>query len=341
MAKVAINGFGRIGRNAFRAYLTAQPKDFEVVAINDPLQDLQQSAHLLKYDSCLGELPNEVSYSEDSLIVDGKKYHFSREYDPSTCPWSKYGIDIVMECSGVFTDAAKAKNHITAGAKKVLISAPAKDEDITVVMGVNEKNYDPAKHNIISNASCTTNCLAPVAKALDDAFGIEEGLMTTIHSYTLDQRLLDTSHKDLRRARAAGQSMIPSSTGAAKAIGLVMPHLKGKLNGFAMRCPTPNVSVVDLVARTRKEVTKESVNKVLKDAAGGPLANIMDVCELPLVSIDFCGNKLSSIVDADLTMVVGDKMLKVLAWYDNEWGYSNRLVELCSLVASKLALAKV
>jgi glyceraldehyde 3-phosphate dehydrogenase len=341
MAKVAINGFGRIGRNAFRAYLTAQPKDFEVVAINDPLQDLQQSAHLLKYDSCLGELPNQVSYTEDALVVDGKKYHFSKEMDPANCPWSKYGIDIVLECSGVFTEAAKAKKHMTAGAKKVLISAPAKEEDITIVLGVNDKSYDPAKHHIISNASCTTNCLAPVAKALDDAFGIEEGLMTTIHSYTLDQRLLDTGHKDLRRARAAAQSMIPSSTGAAKAIGLVMPHLKGKLNGFAMRVPTPNVSVVDLVARTKKEVTKESVNKVLKDACAGSLSGIMEVSDLPLVSIDFCGNKLSSIVDADLTMVVGDKMVKVLSWYDNEWGYSNRLVELCSIVASKLALAKV
>jgi glyceraldehyde 3-phosphate dehydrogenase len=340
MAKVAINGFGRIGRNALRAYLASQPKDFEVVAINDPLQDTEVSAHLLKYDSVLGELAHEVSHTEDTLVIDGKKLHFSKEKDPSTCPWNKLGIDIVLECSGVFTDAAKAKGHITAGAKKVLISAPATNEDITIVLGVNDKNYDPEKHHIISNASCTTNCLAPVAKALDDVFGIEEGLMTTIHSYTLDQRLLDTSHKDLRRARAAGQSMIPSSTGAAKAIGLVMPHLKGKLNGFAMRVPTPNVSVVDLVVRTKKEVSKESVNKALKEAAGNGLKNIMHVSDTPLVSIDFCGNKLSSIVDADLTMVVGDKMVKVLAWYDNEWGYSNRLIELGAMVASKLALVK-
>jgi glyceraldehyde 3-phosphate dehydrogenase len=340
MAKVAINGFGRIGRNALRAYLTSQPKGYEIVAINDPLQDLEQSAHLLKYDSVLGELPFEVSHTEDALVVDGKKFHFSKEKDPSTCPWAKQNIDIVLECSGVFTDAAKAKGHITAGAKKVLISAPATNEDITIVLGVNEKNYDPEKHNIISNASCTTNCLAPVAKVIDDVFGIEEGLMTTIHSYTLDQRLLDTGHKDLRRARAAGQSMIPSSTGAAKAIGLVMPHLKGKLNGFAMRVPTPNVSVVDLVVRTKKEVSKEAVNKALKEAAGAGLTNIMGYTETPLVSIDFCGNKLSSVVDADLTMVVGDKMVKVLAWYDNEWGYSNRLVELCTLVANKL-MAKV
>ena len=341
MAKVAINGFGRIGRNALRAYLKSQPKGFEVVAINDPLQSLEQSAHLLKYDSVLGELPFEVSHTEDALVIDGKKIVFSREKDPSTCPWSKIGIDIVLECSGVFTDAAKAKGHITAGAKKVLISAPAKDEDITIVLGVNDKNYDPDKHHIISNASCTTNCLAPVAKVIDDIFGIEEGLMTTIHSYTLDQRLLDTGHSDLRRARAAAQSMIPSSTGAAKAIGLVMPHLKGKLNGFAMRVPTPNVSVVDLVVRTKKEVSKESVNKALKEASGSGLNNIMGYTETPLVSIDFCGNKLSSVVDADLTMVVGDKMVKVLAWYDNEWGYSNRLIELGTMVASKLALAKV
>ena len=341
MAKVAINGFGRIGRNALRAYLTSQPKGFEVVAINDPLQDLEQSAHLLKYDSVLGELPFEVSISGENLVVDGKTIHFSKEKDPSTCPWAKLGIDIALECSGVFTDAAKAKGHITAGAKKVLISAPATGEDITIVLGVNDKNYDPEKHHIISNASCTTNCLAPVAKAIDDAFGIEEGLMTTIHSFTLDQRLLDTGHKDLRRARAAGLSMIPSSTGAAKAIGLVMPHLKGKLNGFAMRVPTPNVSVVDLVVRTKKDVSKESINQALKDAASGSLKNIMHVSDLPLVSVDFCGNKLSSIVDSDLTMVVGEKMVKVLAWYDNEWGYSNRLIELGTLVANKLALAKV
>ncbi|MBX9686724.1 MAG: type I glyceraldehyde-3-phosphate dehydrogenase [Candidatus Obscuribacterales bacterium] len=336
MAKVAINGFGRIGRNALRAYLLSQPKGFEIVAINDPLQDLKTSAHLLKYDSVLGELPFEVSYTEDSLVIDGKKFAFSKEKDPASCPWAKLGIDIALECSGVFTDAAKAKGHITAGAKKVLISAPAKDEDITIVLGVNEKNYDPDKHHIISNASCTTNCLAPVAKVIDDAFGIEDGLMTTIHSYTLDQRLLDTGHSDLRRARAAGQSMIPSSTGAAKAIGLVLPHLKGKLNGFAMRVPTPNVSVVDLVVRTKKEVTKESINQALKEASAKGLNNILGYSELPLVSIDFCGNKLSSVVDADLTMCMGDKMVKVLAWYDNEWGYSNRLIELGTLVANKM-----
>lgn len=341
MAKVAINGFGRIGRNALRAYLASQPKGFEVIAINDPLQDLQQSAHLLKYDSVLGELPNTVTYTEDALVIDGKKIHFSKEKDPASCPWSKLGVEIALECSGVFTDAEKAKGHITAGAKKVLISAPAQGEDITIVLGVNDKSYDPDKHHIISNASCTTNCLGPVAKVIDEAFGIEHGLMTTIHSYTLDQRLLDTGHKDLRRARAAAQSMIPSSTGAAKAIGLVLPHLKGKLNGFAMRVPTPNVSVVDLVATTKKPITKEAVNKVLKDAAESSLSGVMGYTELPLVSIDFCGNKLSSVVDGDLTMVVADNMVKVLAWYDNEWGYSNRLIELGTMVANKMALAKV
>jgi glyceraldehyde 3-phosphate dehydrogenase len=336
MARVAINGFGRIGRNALRAYLQNPQKDVEIVAINDPLQDPASSAHLLKYDSVLGQLPNNVTHTENELIVDGKKFSFSREKDPSTCPWKQHNIDIVLECSGVFTEAEKAGGHIKAGAKKVLISAPAKGEDITIVLGVNDKNYDPQKHNIISNASCTTNCLGPVAKVIDEAFGIEYGLMTTIHSYTLDQKLLDTSHKDMRRARAAAMSMIPSTTGAAKAIGLVLPHLKGKLNGFAMRVPTPNVSVVDLTVNTRKEVSVESVNAALKKAAEGELKPYLGFCETELVSIDFQGNKLSSIVDAELTMTVENKMVKVLAWYDNEWGYSNRLVELCALVASKL-----
>lgn len=338
MVRVAINGFGRIGRNALRAYLQNPNKEFEIVAINDPLQDMPTSAHLLKYDSILGELPFDISYTDQTLVVNGKSIQFSKEKDPSTCPWADHKIDIVLECSGVFTKAEKAKGHITAGAKKVLISAPATDEDITVVLGVNDKDYDPAKHNIVSNASCTTNCLAPVAKVLDEQFGIESGLMTTIHSYTLDQRLLDTGHSDLRRARAAAESMIPSSTGAAKAIGLVLPQLKGKLNGFAMRVPTPNVSVVDLVVNVKKDVTKEQVNQALKDAAGKGLANIMGVSDLPLVSIDYKGNKLSSVVDADLTMVVEKRMVKVLAWYDNEWGYSNRLIDLCTMVSSKLAV---
>jgi glyceraldehyde 3-phosphate dehydrogenase len=339
MAKVAINGFGRIGRNVFRAYLLSLPKEFEIVAINDPFQTLEQSAHLLKYDSVLGEMKDHnIAHTAEALTIDGKNIHFSTEKDPANCPWKKLNIDIVLECSGAFTDAEKAKAHITAGAKKVLISAPAKGEDVTIVLGVNDKNYDPEKHHIISNASCTTNCLAPVAKAIDDEFGIEQGLMTTIHSYTLDQRLLDTAHSDLRRARAAAVSMIPSSTGAAKAIGLVMPHLKGKLNGFAMRVPTPNVSVVDLVVTCKKPVTVESVNAAIAKATSAGLKNYLGVAPAPLVSCDFQGNKLSSIVDAELTMVVGENMVKVIAWYDNEWGYSNRLAELCSLVASKLAV---
>ncbi len=338
MARVAINGFGRIGRNAMRAFLENPVKGVEIVAINDPLQDIKTSAHLLKYDTILGELKHTVDHNEDSLIINGKTIHISKEREPGNCPWSKLNVDIVLECSGVFTDAEKAKAHIAAGAKKVLISAPAKGEDITIVIGVNDNLYDPEKHNIISNASCTTNCLAPVAKVIDEAFGIDHGLMTTIHSYTLDQRLLDTAHTDMRRARAAACSMIPSSTGAAKAIGLVLPHLKGKLNGFAMRVPTPNVSVVDLVVQVKKDVTAESVNQALKESAGGKLKNLLQVTDVPLVSSDFGGNKHSSIVDAELTMVVENRMVKVLAWYDNEWGYSNRLVELAGIVASKLAV---
>jgi glyceraldehyde 3-phosphate dehydrogenase len=338
MARVAINGFGRIGRNALRAYLEHPVKDLEIVAINDPLQNTEVSAHLLKYDSILGELKHEISHTPESLVINGKTIHFSAEREPGNCPWSKHKVDIVLECSGVFTDAEKAKGHITAGSKKVLISAPAKGEDITIVIGVNDKAYDPDKHHIISNASCTTNCLAPLAKVIDDEFGIEHGLMTTIHSYTLDQRLLDTAHTDLRRARAASLSMIPSSTGAAKAIGLVLPHLKGKLNGFAMRVPTPNVSVVDLTATVKKDVTVEAINEALKKASGSAMKGILGVSDLPLVSVDFGGNKLSSIVDADLTMVVEKRMVKVLSWYDNEWGYSNRLVELAGIVASKLAV---
>jgi len=338
MARIAINGFGRIGRNALRAYLENPVKDLEVVAINDPLQDIKTSAHLLKYDTILGELKHDIQHTADSLVINGKTIHFSAEKDPGSCPWSQHKIDIVLECSGVFTDAEKAKGHINAGAQKVLISAPAKGEDITIVIGVNDKQYDPDKHHIISNASCTTNCLAPLAKVIDDAFGIEHGLMTTIHSYTLDQRLLDTSHKDLRRARAAAQSMIPSTTGAAKAIGLVLPHLKGKLNGFAMRVPTPNVSVVDLVVTVKSDVTAETVNEALRKASGSSLKDILGVSDLPLVSVDFGGNKLSSIVDADLTMVVDNRLVKVLSWYDNEWGYSNRLIELAAIVASKLAV---
>ncbi len=336
MVKIGINGFGRIGRNALRAYLQNKNSDLSIVAINDPLQSVEQSAHLLKYDSVLGPLSAEVKVNGDELIVAGHAIKVFKEREPGNIPWGKLGVDIVIESSGVFTDANLAKAHITAGAKKVLISAPAKNEDLTVVLGVNDDKYMPEKHHIISNASCTTNCLAPVAKVLHEHFGIVSGLMTTIHSYTLDQRLLDTAHSDMRRARAAGQSMIPSSTGAAKAIGLVLPELNGKLNGFAMRVPTPNVSIVDLVATTQKPVTKETVNEALKQASQTSLKGIMGYTDEPLVSVDFMHNKLSSIVDAGLTMTVNNNMFKVLSWYDNEWGYSNRIIELAVFVAKKM-----
>jgi len=336
MARVAINGFGRIGRNALRALLDNPFKDVEIVAINDPIQDVEQSAHLLKYDSVLGGLAAEVGHTAEELLVDGRSLKFFAHREPASCPWGKLNIEIVLECSGVFTDAGKAGGHISAGAKKVIISAPAKGEDITVVLGVNDFSYDPDRHHIISNASCTTNCLAPVAKVIDDSFGIETGLMTTIHSYTGDQRLLDAAHKDLRRARAAVLSMVPTTTGAAKAIGLVLPHLKGKLDGFAMRVPTPNVSVVDLVVNTSKDVTVATVNSALKEAAATSLSGILGYSEDPLVSCDFMRNRLSSIVDAALTMTVGNRCVKVLAWYDNEWGYSNRLIELAARVATRL-----
>ncbi len=336
MVKFAINGFGRIGRNALRAFLQSNIKDIALVAINDPLQSIEQSAHLLQYDSVLGKLNTQVKVVGDELHVGEHKIKVFKEREPGNLPWGKLNVDIVIESSGVFTDANLAKAHIQAGAKKVLISAPAKNEDLTLVLGVNDDKYNPEKHHIISNASCTTNCLAPVAKVLHEKFGIISGLMTTIHSYTLDQRLLDTAHSDLRRARAAGQSMIPSSTGAAKAIGLVLPELNGKLNGFAMRVPTPNVSVVDLVASTEKPVSKESINKALEEASHSSLKDIMGFSNEPLVSIDFMHNKLSSIVDGDLTMTVNNNMFKVLSWYDNEWGYSNRIIELTSFVAKKM-----
>src|SRR3989338_3222851 len=336
MAKISINGFGRIGRNALRALIEKGLKDLDLVAINDPFCDAASALHLFKYDSIFGRFKGECSAQADSLTVNGKKIKYIQEKDPGKLPWKDLKIDIVLECSGAFTDAQIAKGHITAGAKKVIISAPAKNEDATFVIGVNEKTYDPAKHNIISNASCTTNCLGPVVKVLLDNFGIEMGLMTTIHAYTNDQSLQDAPHKDPRRARAAAVSMIPTTTGAAKAIGLVLPELKGKLNGFAMRVPTINVSVVDFVATTKKPVTVEAVNKALKDAASGSLKGILAFIEEPLVSIDFLGDPHSSLVDATMTIVTGDKMVKVISWYDNEWGYTNRLIELAQLVEAKL-----
>lgn len=336
MAKISINGFGRIGRNALRALIQKGLKDLDLVAINDPFCDAQTALHLFKYDSIFGRFKGECSVQGDSIVINGKKIKYVQEKDPAKLPWKDLKIDIVLECSGAFTDAEKAKAHITAGAKKVIISAPAKNEDATFVIGVNEKTYDPTKHNIISNASCTTNCLAPVVKVLLDNFGIEMGLMTTIHAYTNDQSLQDAPHKDPRRARAAAVSMIPTTTGAAKAIGLVLPELKGKLNGFAMRVPTINVSVVDFVALTKKPVTAEAVNKALKDAASGSFKNILAYTDEPLVSMDFLGDPHSSYVDGQMTMVTGENMVKIISWYDNEWGYSNRLVELAQLVGAKM-----
>lgn len=331
--KVGINGFGRIGRNVFRAALKSG--SIEVVAVND-LTNAQTLAALLKYDSVHGILDAEVKAEGDSIVVGGKAIKVFAERDPGNIKWGENGVDIVIESTGIFTDKNKAEVHITkGGAKKVIISAPAKNEDVTIVMGVNDSVYDPAKHNVISNASCTTNCLAPVAKVIDDLFGIEKGLMTTVHSYTNDQQILDLPHPDMRRARAAALNIIPTSTGAAKAVGLVLPHLNGRLNGMAMRVPTPNVSLVDLTAQVKKEASVESVNAALKKAAEGELKGILAYTEEPLVSRDFNGDAHSSTVDALSTMIIDD-MVKVVAWYDNEWGYSNRVVDLASFIASKL-----
>lgn len=336
MVKIGINGFGRIGRNALRALLEKGLKDLELAAINDPFCDSKSALHLFKYDSVFGRFKGECSADEQSITIKEKKIKYIQEKEPAKIPWKSLGVDIVLECSGAFTDAAKAKGHIEGGAKKVIISAPAKGEDGTFVIGVNEKSYDASKHHIISNASCTTNCLAPVVKVLHETFGIEMGLMTTIHAYTNDQKLQDAPHKDLRRARAAAVSMIPTTTGAAKAIGLVLPELKGKLNGFAMRVPTINVSVVDFVCTTKKPATAEAVNKALKDASSGSLKGILAFTDEPLVSMDFLGDSHSSYVDGQMTMATEGKMVKVISWYDNEWGYSNRLIELAQLVGAKL-----
>lgn len=328
--KVGINGFGRIGRSVFRAAL--ENKNIDVVAVND-LTDAKTLAHLFKYDSVSGTFPGTVTAGENEIFVNGKSLKVVAEKDPAKLPWKALGVEIVIESTGRFTDKEKAEAHIAAGAKKVIISAPAKNEDITIVLGVNEQLYDAAKHNIISNASCTTNCLAPVAKVILEKFGIVSGLMTTIHSYTNDQVILDAPHKDLRRARAAAMSMIPTSTGAAKALALVLPELKGKLDGFSMRVPTPNVSVVDVVIRTAKPTTKEEVNAVLKEAASK--SKVLKYTDEPLVSRDFYGDPASSIVDGQSTFVVGGDLIKVLAWYDNEWGYSNRVVDLVEFISKK------
>ena len=330
---VGINGFGRIGRNFFRA-VSESGGAIEIVGIND-LTDTKTLAHLLKYDSILGRLGVQVIAEEGAIVVDGVRIPVYAERDPANIPWEKLGAEIVVESTGFFTDADSARKHLEAGAKKVIISAPAQGEDITIVMGVNDHEYNPLTDNIISNASCTTNCLAPMAKAIDDAFGIERGLMTTIHAYTNDQSILDFPHKDLRRARAAAINMIPTSTGAAKAIGLVLPHLKGKLDGFAMRVPVPTGSATDLTVELKKSATKEEINAVVKAAADGPMKGILVYTEDPIVSSDIVTDPASCIFDASLTNVNGN-MVKVLGWYDNEWGYSNRLVDLVTFVGAQL-----
>jgi glyceraldehyde 3-phosphate dehydrogenase len=327
--KVGINGFGRIGRNLYRT--AAGDPDLQIVAVND-ITDPKTLAHLLKYDSVLGNLKSEVKAGEDSIIVDGKTIRVFKEREPGKIDWPSLGVDVVVESTGLFTNAEDARKHMRGSVKKVIISAPAKGEDITICLGVNDKTYDSAKHNVISNASCTTNCLAPLAKVVHENFGIESGLMTTVHSYTNDQKLLDLPHSDMRRARAAALSMIPTSTGAAKAIGLVLPELKGKLDGIAIRVPTPDVSLVDLTVRTSKPVSAETVNAALKAAADSSLKGILQYTDEELVSADFLHNPHSSIIDGPLTKTIGDRMVKVFAWYDNEWGFSVRLRDLIKLV---------
>ncbi|MDP2167405.1 MAG: type I glyceraldehyde-3-phosphate dehydrogenase [Thermodesulfovibrionales bacterium] len=330
--KVAINGFGRIGRNFLRA--SQGYGDIEIVALND-LTDAKTLAHLLKYDSVHGIFKADVKAADGGISVDGRKIKVTAVTEPEKLPWKELGVDVVLESTGMFTDRAGAEKHLAAGAKWVIISAPAKEPDITVCMGVNEETLDPGKHRIISNASCTTNCLAPVAKVLNNEFGILRGLMTTIHSYTNDQRILDLPHKDLRRARAAAMNMIPTTTGAAKAVGLVLPDLKGKLDGMAIRVPTPNVSIVDLVVELKKDVTVEDINAALKKAAEGPMKGILKYTEEPVVSMDFNGDPHSSVVDATVTKVIDSRMAKVLAWYDNEWGYSSRVRDLIIYLIKK------
>jgi glyceraldehyde 3-phosphate dehydrogenase len=326
--RVGINGFGRIGRLVFRA---ARGQDLEIVGIND-LTDAKTLAHLLKYDSIHGRYPGEVSAADNAIAVDGVRIPVSAERDPAALPWRKLGAKLVIESTGIFTDRAGAGKHLEAGAERVIISAPAKDPDVTIVLGVNSGDYDPRKHKIISNASCTTNCLAPIAKVLNDEFGVESGWMTTIHAYTNDQVMLDFPHKDLRRARAGALSMIPTSTGAASAIGLVLPALKGKLDGYAMRVPISDVSVVDLSVKLAKSTSAEAINAAMKAAADGPMKGILAYTDEPLVSVDFLGNPHSSILDAQSTKVMGGNFAKVLSWYDNEWGYSNRVVDLARAV---------
>ena len=335
MTRIGINGFGRIGRQTLKAILERHPDDLEVVAIND-LAPTATNAHLFKYDSTYGRYLGEVSHGENEIVVDGYPIRALSERDPAALPWKDLGVEIVVESTGIFTDAEKARAHLDAGARKVIISAPAKGEDVTLGLGVNEGAYDPEKHNIVSNASCTTNGLALPAKVIWDSFGIERGLMTTVHSYTNDQNVLDVFHKDLRRARSAGQNIIPTTTGAAKALSLVIPELKGRFDGFSLRVPTATVSVIDFVAITSRPVTAETANAALKAAADGPMKGLLGVTMEPLVSMDFKGDERSSIVDGLSTMVVGDDLIKVIAWYDNEWGYSCRVSDLASFMAARL-----
>jgi glyceraldehyde 3-phosphate dehydrogenase len=335
--RVGINGFGRIGRQSLKALIERAP-DVEVVAVND-LVETSMNALLFKHDSTYGAYPGEVGHTDDSIIVDGREIRVLKEKDPAALPWGDLGVDIVLESTGIFTTAEKARAHLDAGAKKVIISAPAKGEDITIVLGVNDDKYDPDTHHIISNASCTTNCLAPAAKVVHDLVGIQRGLMNTIHSYTNDQRILDVAHKDPRRARSAGQNIIPTTTGAAKALALVIPDLKGKFDGFSLRVPTPTVSVVDFTAEVGRETSVEELNEAFRTAAAGPMKGILGVSDEPLVSMDFKGDERSSIIDSASTMVIGGTMVKVIAWYDNEWGYSCRVADLVARVAARLPVA--
>ncbi len=332
--RVGINGFGRIGRQSLKALIERTP-EVEVVAVND-LVDVPTNALLFKHDSTYGTYPGEVSHTDDALVIDGRAIRVLQVREPASLPWGDLGVDIVVESTGLFTDAEKASAHLAAGARKVIISAPAKKEDITIVLGVNEDRYDPARHNVISNASCTTNCLAPAAKVVHDNWVIRRGLMNTIHSYTNDQRVLDVAHKDPRRARAAGLNIIPTTTGAAKALALVIPELKGKFDGFSLRVPTPTVSVVDFTAELERDVTVEELNQAFRDAAAGPLKGILGASDEPLVSTDFRGDPRSSIVDLPSNMVLGGNLVKVIAWYDNEWGYSCRIADLVKFVADRL-----
>jgi glyceraldehyde 3-phosphate dehydrogenase len=336
--RVGINGFGRIGRQTLKAIIERTP-GVEVVAIND-LVETEMNALLFRYDSTYGRYDGTVDHTDDALIIDGREIRVLKEKDPAALPWADLGVDIVVESTGLFTDAEKAAAHLQAGARKVIISAPAKKEDVTVVLGVNEDMYDPDKHHVISNASCTTNCLAPVAKVVHDEFTIVHGLMNTIHSYTNDQRVLDVAHKDPRRARSAGQNIIPTTTGAARALALVIPDLKGKFDGFSLRVPTPTVSVVDFTAQLEKTATAEQLNEAFRNAEAGPMQGILGVTDEPLVSMDFKADARSAIVDAQTTMVIGERLIKVIAWYDNEWGYSCRVADLCAFVGERLGTGR-